>query len=36
MENFFKNWERYNDETAKDAKTANKKKAELKRKYSPT
>ena len=25
LENFFENWERSNDETAKDAKTANKK-----------
>ena len=33
LESFFENWERSNDETAKDTKTANKKKAELKRKY---
>ena len=32
-ENFFENGERLNDETAKDSKTANKKKAAFKRKY---
>ena len=33
LESFFENWERSNDETAKEAKTANKKKATFKRKY---
>ena len=33
MESFFEKWERPNDETAEDSKTANKKKAAFKRKH---